>query len=255
MKVCSNCEIEKNLESFYPKVNQCKNCIKEKQKQYRESNKKAFLEKAYKYRINNKEKIADYKKKYRKSNFKKLTKKNKEYREANKEVLAEKYKKYRESNKEKLAEQKKIYYQENKEKIANYKKKYFKNNKEKINTYRLNYQQNRKKNDLLFRFKHNLTSLIRGSFKRCNHRKNSKTADILGCSLEDFKIYIQSKLKKGMTLENHGKWHLDHIIPVSLAKTEQDMIRLNHYTNFQPLWAKDNLKKSDKIIEQQLILL
>jgi hypothetical protein len=58
-----------------------------------------------------------------------------------------------------------------------------------------------------------------------------------------------------MSLDNHGKWHLDHIIPLATATTEEDVIRLNHYTNFQPLWADDNLKKSNKIIEQQLQLL
>jgi len=58
-----------------------------------------------------------------------------------------------------------------------------------------------------------------------------------------------------MTLDNQGKWHLDHIIPLATTKTEKDVIRLNHYTNFQPLWAKDNLSKGYKIIEKQLVLL
>ena len=49
-----------------------------------------------------------------------------------------------------------------------------------------------------------------------------------------------------MTFENHGEWHLDHIKPISLAKSEEEIIELNHYTNFQPLWAKDNLSKSNK---------
>ena len=51
-----------------------------------------------------------------------------------------------------------------------------------------------------------------------------------------------------MTLENHGEWHLDHIIPLAIAKTEEEIIKLNHYTNFQPLWAIDNLKKGAKIL-------
>ena len=51
-----------------------------------------------------------------------------------------------------------------------------------------------------------------------------------------------------MSWENAGQWHYDHIYPVSLAKDEEELIRLNHYTNFQPLWAEDNLRKGSKII-------
>lgn len=51
-----------------------------------------------------------------------------------------------------------------------------------------------------------------------------------------------------MTFENHGEWHLDHIIPLASAINEEDIIKLNHYTNFQPLWSKENLKKGSKII-------
>ncbi len=49
-----------------------------------------------------------------------------------------------------------------------------------------------------------------------------------------------------MTWENHGEWHIDHIIPISWGKTESEVIELNHYTNFQPLWAKDNLSKGNR---------
>jgi len=53
-----------------------------------------------------------------------------------------------------------------------------------------------------------------------------------------------------MTWENQGLWHMDHIYPVSRATDEEHLIKLNHYTNFQPLWAEDNIKKSNKIIKQ-----
>ena len=59
---------------------------------------------------------------------------------------------------------------------------------------------------------------------------------------------IETKFKKGMSFENHGEWHLDHIYPISLAKSEEEVIKLNHYTNFQPLWSEDNLRKSNKIV-------
>jgi hypothetical protein len=70
---------------------------------------------------------------------------------------------------------------------------------------------------------------------------------MLGCDYDFFKAYIERQFKQGMTWENHGKWHFDHIIPVSSAKNEEELIKLNHYTNFQPLWAEENLSKSNKI--------
>jgi len=58
-----------------------------------------------------------------------------------------------------------------------------------------------------------------------------------------------------MSWENRGKWHIDHIVPVSSAKTEQDIIKLNHYTNLRPMWASDNIKKSNKMPSEQLALI
>ena len=53
-----------------------------------------------------------------------------------------------------------------------------------------------------------------------------------------------------MTWENHGKWHIDHIIPLATAKTEKQVLKLNNYKNLRPLWAEDNLKKKAKINKQ-----
>lgn len=79
------------------------------------------------------------------------------------------------------------------------------------------------------------------------YSKTSKTYKILGCSYEEFKQYLESQFTNGMTWENAGEWHLDHIYPVSLATDEEHLIKLNHYTNFQPMWAEDNLKKGNRI--------
>jgi hypothetical protein len=119
------------------------------------------------------------------------------------------------------------------------------------------YVKERLKIDHIYKFKGNVRTLIKNSFKRGTNQfsKNAKTENILGCTIEEFRIYMYSKFKNGMSFENHGKWHLDHIIPLSKAKTEEEIIKLNHYTNFQPLWAIDNIRKGNKIIEQQLILI
>jgi hypothetical protein len=173
----------------------------------------------------------------------------------NKNILEKKRKSYYCLNKDGISKKAKTYYNLNKEKHLQRMKLYRENNKEKLSEYFKKNIYAKRKNNEIYRFKNAISHLIRESFKRSNHRKNSKSVDILGCSIEDFKIYLQSKFKKNMTFTNHGNWHLDHIIPISSAKTEEEVIRLNHYTNFQPLWAEENLKKSNKIIEQQLILI
>jgi hypothetical protein len=169
----------------------------------------------------------------------------------------ENYKKRQEKNKEHIKEYKKEYYKKNKERCIELSKERYKKNKENINKRNLEYINKRKQKDFVFKFKQNTRSLIYNSFKKGTnqYKKNSKTEKILGCTIEEFRYYIESKFKKGMSFYNHGEWHLDHIIPLASANSKNDIIRLNHYTNFQPLWAEDNLSKSDKIIEQQLTLI
>jgi hypothetical protein len=86
------------------------------------------------------------------------------------------------------------------------------------------------------------------AFKKSNNKKLSKTSEILGCSLDEFKNYIETKFELWMNWSNFGmkkdelnrSWELDHIIPLVTAKTEEEVIKLNHYTNFQPLCSKIN---------------
>ena len=80
--------------------------------------------------------------------------------------------------------------------------------------------------------------------------KNNKTFDIVGCTPQYLKEYLENKFTEGMSWVNHSQygWHIDHIIPLSSAKTEDELYKLCHYTNLQPLWAEDNLKKSNKIL-------
>ena len=74
-------------------------------------------------------------------------------------------------------------------------------------------------------------------------RKESPTHKILGCNYDQLRQHIQSQFKDGMSWERFGEIHIDHITPMALAKTIDAAIRLNHYSNLQPLWAVDNLKK------------
>lgn len=122
--------------------------------------------------------------------------------------------------------------------------KYVKNNKEKVNAY----YSNRKKLDSIYKMKCKYRAIVTKAFKRKGYTKRSKSNAILGCTWEQLVIYIGNQFTEGMSWDLVGnEIHIDHIIPLSTAKTEEDVIRLNHYTNLQPLWAEDNLRKSDRL--------
>ena len=98
----------------------------------------------------------------------------------------------------------------------------------------------------MFKLKINIRGLIGVSIKNQGYTKKSKTSIILGVSFEEFKIHIENLFQEGMTWENHGEWHLDHRIPISWGENEEEVIKLNHYLNFQPLWAEDNMIKGNR---------
>ena len=156
-------------------------------------------------------------------------------------------KKYYEQNKERLAEYRKEYRERNKEKAAIQKKEYYKQNKAELLAKQVEYQRMRMGTDLAFKFISVCRGRVRSYFKSKGIPKSQTTLEMLGCTPEQLRDHLQSQFTEGMTLENHGEWHIDHIIPLASAKTEAEIIKLCHYTNLQPLWAEDNLSKSDKL--------
>lgn len=183
---------------------------------------------------------------------------DKKYRETHKEQIKEISKTWREKNREHLNETIRENYKNNPEKFKARQDRYRKLHAEEIKIknkkYKLEHKDNAKlyeqkrRKEPLYRLKCSIRSLIKESIKHKTHKTNTRTEEILGCTIDEFIKYLESKFKEGMTIENHGKWHIDHIIPISSAKTEEEVFTLNHYTNLQPLWAIDNLKKGNKII-------
>jgi len=160
-------------------------------------------------------------------------------------------KKYRENNKDKLKNYIVNWRIENVDKFQSGRKNYYEKNKEDIKRKNYQYCKNRKSTDPLYKLSRGIRSLILISFKSKFTTKSKKTLEILGCSFEEFKIHLESQFDENMNWVNQGTyWHMDHIIPISSAQTEEDVYRLNHYTNFQPLYWEDNLKKSNKINEE-----
>lgn len=156
--------------------------------------------------------------------------------------------KYNKSNKKKIDANNKIYRKINAESIRLQKQKSYKENREIIIAKVVNYERTRRNNDPLFKFKKAIRKSISGPIKKGGFTKKSKTFNILGCTFEEFKYYIESKFEPWMNWSNYGKyngtlnygWDIDHIIPVSSAKSEYDILKLNYYTNLQPLCSKVN---------------
>lgn len=138
------------------------------------------------------------------------------------------------------------YYHLNKDKISVKYKNYYSRNKKTINQKRKIILNKKLKSDNLFLIKYRLRHSISDGFYRLKKFKKLKTNKVLGSDWETVKIYIQNQFIDDMSWDNFDKIHIDHKIPLAAASTEFEIIALNHYTNLQPLWAEDNIRKSDK---------
>lgn len=169
----------------------------------------------------------DYFKKYNENN--KISGKSKEWYQNNKHNVAERQKKYRLINKDRIKRYNNLYWKTHR----------YEHNK---------YIRDRKKIDPIFK----LTTIVRsrmGAYIKKNEiRKTNKTFEFVGCTPKELKQYLEKKFKSGMSWKNHSLkgWHIDHIKPLSLAKNFDEVMKLCHYTNLQPLWADENIKKKDK---------
>lgn len=158
-------------------------------------------------------------------------------------------KEYSAQNKEKENYRKNKWKLENPEKIKESKKKYYLKNKTKEINRNTKYSNNKKKIDVIFKISCNIRTRIYSYLRNKKIKKTNKTYDLIGCSPEFLKLHIESLFSEGMSWELIGKRiHIDHIIPLSSSKTEDEFYKLCHYTNLQPLWEEDNLKKGKKII-------
>jgi len=121
---------------------------------------------------------------------------------------------------------------------------YFQKNKKSLMKKRLI----KEKEDFRYRLRKNISTYLRRYLKKGHMKKTKYFKEILGCSVEELREYLESLFKEGMTWENYGRfgWHIDHIIPICSAKTEEEVYKLFHYTNLQPLWWRENLVKGGK---------
>jgi len=214
LKICTKCGVEKELSQF-PEKFYGKGRVK-----YRK-----YLKVCIKCRLETKEVCA----KERQREY------NKKWRINNKDKFKESREKTREKYKDKIRER---YIQ------------YRKNNYEKLKLRQNNYAKNKRKTDPLFK----LCSLMRTRMyiflRTKNITKRNKTFELIGCTPNELKEYLESKFTEGMSWDNYEfyGWHIDHIIPLSSGKTEEEVNKLFHYTNLQPMWSNDNWNKGRKIL-------
>lgn len=243
-KVCSKCKVEKPCSDFCRHKSTkdglnywCRECTKK----YQEENSERMRE----YRKENSERKREYCKKYYQENIERMRERSKKYQLENIERIRERNKKHQEENPEGRREYYKQYRQENIERIRQYRKE----NSERRREYSRKYQKERSNSDPLFKMINYLRNRVGSYCRAIKVNKSTRTKQMIGVDLTSFKSYMESKFQEGMTWGNYGQWHVDHIKPLSLATTEQEIIELNHYTNLQPLWADENLKKSNKYEE------
>jgi len=109
----------------------------------------------------------------------------------------------------------------------------------------------REQENPMCRLKKSLRARLAVAIKRNRGKRARETKAILGCSLSFVRAYLEARFKPGMTWENYGTaWHVDHATPLASAKSMNDVYRLCHYTNLQPLWAPENLAKRDRVARQ-----
>ena len=222
-KICFKCKKEKPIDDFYKHkemidgyVNICKVCVLERAREYHKNNKNKINKYHQRWAIENKDKIN----KYKADNPDKIRLwQNRDYLKHKQEYLL-RANKYYIKNKEKVIEQGRIY-----------------NNM-------------RRKTDIKYKILCNLRRRLHHTITK--GFKSAKTLELLGCSINFLKKYLESKFREGMNWNNYGMfgWHIDHIMPCNsfdLTRPEEQ-IKCFNYTNLQSLWAKENRVKHTSIL-------
>lgn len=278
-KICYKCKVIKIITDFHKNRTDCKVCNKEyklhnkdkisaQKKQYYIKRREHILQRCKEYTKKNVEKVKSVKLKYRQNNKEKSQIYHKQYNINNKEYINNRSKEWYYKNREEILIRRKIAIQDNLDEYnkrrKEYNNKYYsdeknkikrkervriwaQNNREKINEN----MRNKRKNNIHFKMKSIIAGRIYGALKIFKQNKIDNTINYLGCSIEFFVKYIESKFIENMNWNNQGKygWHLDHIIPCEMFNLyiEEEQYKCFHYTNLQPIFGKDNLIKQDRL--------
>lgn len=179
-------------------------------------------------------------------------------RELQREILATKQKEYRKRKPEVCANAAKNWSDKNREKIREYNRQYYRDNHENERRTRNKRQRNRLASDPSFKMRYAITRRMLLALKTQKQSKRCSSVKYLGCTIDELKIWLQSKFTRKMNWQNHGSyWHIDHVIPCDSfdLSVEKQAMTCFHFSNLQPLPAKENIRKGNKITEPQMSLL
>jgi hypothetical protein len=244
------CEFNKRRDAKDGLASACRDCRKAEKKAEYEANREKHLLAMKRYREANPEKVSLAKKRcYENKKNEYLEKNRARYVGSRVDVLA-KQKRARDENRERFLEKERETRERLAEKRAELQRKYYQENKDRIREYHRRYRKEKWAGDELYALSKLCRRRVLFALQRGGYAKKCKTSEMLGCSWEELAAHIESKFSPGMTWENrgYGGWHLDHVVPLASAQTEEELIALCHYTNLQPLWAEDNLRKGAKLL-------
>jgi hypothetical protein len=155
--------------------------------------------------------------------------------------------------KERLIKNHKRWAEQNKEHLNNYIKKYRKNNVDKIRQIKRDYERNRKSSDPLYKLITNFRTAIWTVLKESNVDKYGHYFDILQYTPEELINHLEKQFKDDMTWDNYGIWHVDHKLPITSFDIQEmgdeEFMRCWCLDNLQPMWGEENIRKSNKILE------
>jgi hypothetical protein len=238
--------------------------IDAKKRVYRERNKESIAARQKAYVEENREAISAYNKKYREENRERLEVYDKERRKNNRQYNIERsrayyrkkkdrfqvyFKKRYEDKKEEIAAYQQLYRQKNREKLNAYDKEKYRNNKDRILKSNADRHRKRLRSDPHYRVRIRLGTRLYQALKHQGQVKDATMLKLIGCTRSELMLHLQSRFRLGMEWNNYGPvWHVDHIRPCAsfdLTSLEQQRLCF-HWTNLQPLFGEENLKKGPK---------
>lgn len=171
------------------------------------------------------------------------------YRERNLEACRKRERQYARDNREQKNEAVNRFKERNPEKCKEYQDRYLSKPdvKEKRKEWARHYMRKKRESCHLQKLRLVCRSRIHIALGRKGYRKTSKTFETIGCTPDFLAEHLEAQFEQGMSWDNYGEWHIDHIIPISKGKTKDEILRLSHYTNLQPMWAEENWSKGCRV--------